>query len=141
MEKVLLVSECPVDLQFVPIEPGVLLFEYLRNCYPGRSLAEDIALLITKGGTQEASPHGEMFRQTWSQIARTRVVPGTFDESSPYRCCFDKQHADGPALLVDSNLSLYEIIGEMWQLVGPSYRDIWAAYAQSLKAENTQDIF
>ena len=34
-------------------------------------------------------------------------------------------------------LQPYEIVGEMWQSVGPSYRDIWAAYAQALKDGRT----
>src|SRR5205807_723645 len=55
--------------------------------------------------------------------------------------CFDARYADGPALLVDAQLQPYEIVGEMWQSVGPSYRDIWAAYAQALKNDTTDSFF
>lgn len=140
-DKVLRVSECAIDIQFTPLEQGTLLIEYLRQEYPGRSVAEEIALLIIKGGTQATSPHEEMFRQTWSRIARTRVVRGTFDASAPYQSCFDAQHTDGPALLVDVRLQPYEIIGAMWQAVGPSYRDIWAAYSEALKDGKTALFF
>jgi len=141
LDKVLRVSECAINIQFAPLERGTLLLEYLRHQYPGRPLAEEIALLIIKGGTQATSPHEEMFRQTWSRIARTHVVRGTFDASSTYQSCFDVQHAHGPALLVDARLQPYEIVGEMWQSVGPSYRDIWAAYAQALKDGKTDTFF
>ena len=66
IEKVVQVSECPIDIQFTQVEQGSLLLEYLRRECPERSLAEEVALLITQGGTQVASPHGEMFRQTWN---------------------------------------------------------------------------
>lgn len=140
-DKVLRVSECAISIQFTSLERGMLLLEYLREQFPGRPLAEEIALLIIKGGTQVTSPHEEMFRQTWNRITRTHVVRGTFDASSSYRSCFDAKYAEGPALLVDARLQPYEIIGEMWQSVGPSYRDIWAAYAQALKDERTPLFF
>lgn len=140
-DKVLRVSECAISIQFAPLERGTLLLEYLRQQFPGRPLAEEIALLIIKGGTQATSPHEEMFRQTWNRIARTHVIRGTFDASSSHRSCFDAKHAEGPALLVDARLQPYEIIGEMWQSVGPSYRDIWAAYAQALKDGRTPLFF
>lgn len=140
-DKVLRVSECVINIQFTSLERGTLLLEYLRNEYPGHPLAEEIALLIVKGGIQATSPHEDMFRQTWNRIARTRVVRGTFEASSPYQSCFDAQHAGGPALLVDSHLQPYEIVGELWQSVGPSYRDIWAAYAQALKDARTALFF
>lgn len=141
-DKVLRVSECTIDIQFVPLEQGTLLLEYLRHQYPERPLAEELALLlIIKEGTQAMSPHEEMFRQTWNRIVRTRVVRGTFEASSPYQSCFDAQHPEGPALLVDDQLKPYEIVGEMWQSVGPSYRDVWAAYAHALKDGNTARFF
>ncbi|MBN1547541.1 MAG: DUF3883 domain-containing protein [Syntrophaceae bacterium] len=139
--KVLRVSECAISIQFTPLEQGMLLLDYLRHNYPGRLIAEEIALLIVKGGNQATSPHEEMFRQTWSRIVRTHIVRGTFDAGTQYSSCFDAQHADGPALMVASCLQPYEIVGEMWQSVGPSYRDIWAAYALALKDGKTEAFF
>jgi hypothetical protein len=140
-DKVLRVSECSIDIQFSPLDSSMLLLEYLRHEYPGRPLAEEIALLIVKGGTHAMSPHEEMFRQTWNRIARTHIVRGRFEVNSPYLSCFDVQHTNGPTLLVDSRLQPYELVGEMWQSVGPSYRDIWAAYAQALKNGQTALFF
>ena len=140
-DKLIRVSECPINVQFTPLERGTLLLGYLRDQYPGRPLEEEIALLIIKGGNQATSPNEEMFRRTWRRIARTNVIRGTFGASSPYQSCFDAQHADGPALLVNARLEPYQIIGEMWQSVGPSYRDIWAAYAQALKDGRTALFF
>ena len=140
-DKVLRVSECAINIQFAPLEKGKLLLEYLRHQYPGRPLAEEIALLIVKGGTQATSPHEEMFRQTWGRIARMLIVRGRFEAGSPYQNCFDAQHTEGPALLVDVRLQPHEIVGEVWQAVGPSYRDIWAAYAQALNDGRTARFF
>jgi len=141
-DKVIRVSECAIEIQFTPIEKGTPLLEYLRHRYPGCPLAEEIALLIVKGGTQStSSPHDVMFRQAWSRIVRTTIVHGMFGASSPYRSCFDAKYADGPALLVDTRLQPYEIIGELWQSVGPSYRDIWVAYSQALKDNRTTQFF
>ena len=55
--------------------------------------------------------------------------------------CFDAQHAGGPTLLVGSGLTPPEIVGETWQLIGPSYRLIWAAYTQALRDETTDRFF
>jgi hypothetical protein len=140
-QKVIRVSECEINVQFNPLEQGVLLLDYVRNKYPGRPLAEEIALLIVKGGTQATSPHEDMFRQAWGRIRRTRVIRGTFEGNSSHRACFDAQHSDGPALLVGSRLPPHEIVGEIWQLVGPYYRDIWAAYAQALMDSQTDRFF
>ena len=140
-EKVIRVSECSIDVHFHPFEDGMLLLDYIRQTYPGRSLAEDIGLLIVKGGTRATSPHEETFRQAWGRIARTRVSRGTFDGSRHPRACYDSQRAGGPTLMVDSTLAPHEIIGEMWQLVGPAYRDIWASYALALKDDQVDRFF
>lgn len=141
MDKVIRVSECVIDVQFHPFEDGPLLLEYIRQTYPSRSLAEDIGLLIVKGGTRATSPHEDTFRQAWGRIARTRVSRGTFEGTPPPRACFDAQRAGGPTLMVDSKLASHEVIGEMWQLVGPAYRDIWASYVQSLKDNQVDQFF
>ena len=140
-DKVFRVSECTINVQFTPLERGTLFLEYLRQQYSGQQIAEEIALLIVKGGIQATSPHEDMFRRTWNRIARTYVIRGTFDSNTQYQSCYDAQNAVGPALLVESRLRPYEIIGEMWQSVGPSYRDIWAAYAQALKDGKTNTFF
>jgi len=139
-DRVLRVSECAINIRFAPIERSTLLLDYVRHQYPSRPLAEEMALLIVKGGTQGTSPREETFRRAWGRIGRTRVVRGTFGEGSPHESCFDGQHPDGPALLVDARLEPYRIVREMWQAVGPSYRDIWAAYAEALK-DGTTDAF
>lgn len=135
------VSECPVDVKFVAVETGRSLLDYLREAYPDRSIAEDMALLIVKGGTHATSPNEESFRQTWGQITRTRVIRGTLLHSAPHVSCFDAQHSGGPALLVDTALQPHEIVRELWQAVGPTYRDIWAAYADALKDGRTAGFF
>lgn len=139
-ERVPRVSEAPFSFQFVPLESGTPLLDFLRQAFPIRRVAEDLGLLILKGGTQASSPHDEVFRQAWGRVARTRVIRGTFEGASPIRACFDAQHEGGPTLLVGPGLNPHEIVGETWQIVGASYRPIWAQYAQSLR-EGTTDRF
>jgi hypothetical protein len=139
-ERVVRVSECEIDVQFEPFEQGTLLLDYIKANYRSQPVAEEIGLLIVNGGIQFTSPHEETFRQTWRQFTQTRVVRGELMGGSQ-RACFDAQHNGGPVLMVDSKLEPYQVIGEMWQLVGPTYRDIWTAYAQSLKAGETDQFF
>jgi hypothetical protein len=139
-EKVVRVSECDIDVHFQALEEGIPILDYVRKEYPSRSVAEEIGLLIVKGGTQITSPHEETFRQVWGQFTRTRIVRGEFKESA-LRACFDAQHDGGPVLLVSSKLRPNEVIAEMWQLVGPAYRDIWWAYSQSLNDGPTNRFF
>jgi hypothetical protein len=138
--KVLRVSECSINLQFVPVEVGTPFLDYMRYQYPARSIAEEVALLVVKGGNQATSPHENAFRQAWGKIGQARVVRGSFGQGSSNQSCFDARHAGGPSLLVDARLQPHEVVAEVWQILGPSYRDICAAYAQALKDERT-DIF
>ena len=140
-ENVVRVSECPIDVDFDPLEQAALLLEYLRAEYQGHQLEEDIGLLIVKGGAQFTSPNKDTFRQAWTRIVRTRLIRGTFRGIAPPRACFDAQHDDGPTLMVESRLRPHEIVAEMWQLLGPTYRDIWAAYAQELNDGTTSQFF
>lgn len=137
---VLRVSDCPIALEFEPLEAGAALLDFIRHNFPGRSIAEELALLIVKGGNQATSPHETAFRQAWSEMGQTRVMRGAFGEGAAHRSCYDAHREAGPALLVDARLKPHEIIAEIWQILGPSYRDICAAYAQALKDGRT-DIF
>ena len=140
-DRVACVSEMPIDVQFIPLEAGTPVLDYLRQAYPGRALAEDLALLILKGATEATSPHDAVFRQAWGRITRTRVIRGRFEDESSVRACYDGQHSGGPALLVASVLPSHDVVGETWQLIGPSYRPIWAAYTQALREETTDRFF
>jgi len=139
-DMVLRVSERPITLRFDLLDVGTPLLDFIRDNYPGRAIAEEMALLIVKGGNQATSPHENAFRQAWGQIGQTRVVRGTFGEGSLYQSCYDAHYATGPALLVDARMQPHEIVAEVWQLLGPSYRDIWAAYGQALRDGRT-DVF
>lgn len=139
--KVIRVSECPINVRFEALDQGQLLFDYIRNAFPDRPLAQEIALVIVKGGTQATSPYDESFDQTWDLVCRTRVIKGSFSAGSDLRACFDAQHEGGPALMVDSGLRAFEVIGELWQLVGTSYLDTWSAYADALRAGLTDAFF
>src|SRR5262249_30734787 len=119
-ERVARVSESPIDVRFTPLEDGTILLDHLRDAFAGRPLAEDLGLLILKGGGQAASPHDEAFRLAWGRVARTRVVRGRFEGASAVTACFDARRDGGPALLVSSSLPAYEVVGETWQLIGPS---------------------
>ena len=44
-------------------------------------------------------------------------------------------------MLVDARLASHEIVAEVWQILGSSYRDIWAAYAQALRDGRTDFFF
>jgi hypothetical protein len=140
-ERVVRVSESPIDVRFTPLEVGTILLDYLRDEFPDRPLAEDLGLLILKGGGQAASPHDEAFRLAWGRVARTRVVRGRFEGASAVTACFDTQRDGGPALMVDSSLPAHEVAGETWQLIGPSYRPIWGAYTQALAGQATERFF
>jgi hypothetical protein len=134
------VSELPIDVQFAAHEAGTLLLDYLRDAFPARAVAEDLGLLILKGGAQASSPHDQAFRSAWQRVAQTLVVRGRFDGVAPLKACYDAQGAGGPALMVDSHLTPHEIVNETWQLLGPSYKPVWTAYAQAL-AEGVADGF
>lgn len=138
--RVLRVSECAIELPFVPLESHTPLLDYIRRQYPASSITEEVALLIVNGGNRATSPHQNAFRQAWSQIKQTYVVRGTFGEGSLYQSCYDARHKDGPTLLVGPHLRSHEIVAEVWQVLGASYRDIWAAYAEALKDGRT-DVF
>ncbi len=139
-QRVVRVSECKIDIQFEAFEEGILLLDYIKMIYPNQRVAEEIGLLIVNGGIQFTSPHEETFRQTWRQFTQTRVVRGEFT-GDLQRACFDAQQIGGPLLMVASKLEPFQVIGEMWQLVGPTYRDIWTAYAQALRAGDTDQFF
>jgi hypothetical protein len=139
--RVVRVSESPIDVRFTPLEDGTILLDYMRHEFPDRPLAEDLGLLILKGGGHAASPHDKAFRLAWGRVERTRVVRGRFEGASAVTACFDGQRDGGPALLVDSSLSAHEVVGETWQLVGPSYRPIWGAYTQALRDDATERFF
>src|SRR5207237_8659501 len=133
------VSESEIDVQFKPFERAPLL-DYIKASYPSQPIAEEIALLIVHGGVQFTSPHDETFQKAWLLFKQTRVARGEFTTGAQ-KACFEAQKGDGPLLMVDSRLEPYQVISEMWQLVGPSYRDIWTAYAQSLRTGDTDRFF
>ena len=135
------VSESPVDIDFEPAGQGVRLLEMVREAFPTDDVAEDMGLLIVKGGAQATSPHEERFRRYWNDIARTRVIGGAFRAGMLHASCFDAQYEGGPALLVRRGLQPQYVVREMWQAVGPSYRDIWAAYADALREGRTSEFF
>jgi hypothetical protein len=139
-EKVVRVSECAIEVHFRPLGESLSVLDYLRDQFPGRGLAEEVALLIVKGGTQATSPYDPTFRESWLWIAKIRISRGEFGCDPSVRACFDAQHGDGPSLMVDSRLSPHEIVAELWQAVGPAYRDIWTAFGLALK-ENATDRF
>jgi hypothetical protein len=103
-DRVVRVSESPIDVQFTPLEGAVPVLEYLAHAYPGYSVAEDLGLLILKGGSQATSPQDRAFGRAWQRVTRSRIVRGRFEGASPVSACFDAQHPDGQALLVDSSL-------------------------------------
>jgi hypothetical protein len=86
-ERVVRVSESPIDVRFEPLEEGILFLDYLRNEFPAQPVAEDLGLLILKGGGQATSPHEEMFHLAWGRVMRTRVVRGRFDGASKVVAC------------------------------------------------------
>ena len=135
------VSECPLALGFAPIDAGTALLEFLRRKHPERSIEEDLALLILKGGNQVSSPHEPVFQRAWSEVRKARVVRGTFGEGAKHRACYDNRHEGGAALLVDASLLSHEIVAEMWQILRPAYRDVFAAYAQALIGGRTDAFF
>ena len=139
-EKVVRVSECAIDIQFLPLDGGCHVLDYLRLQCPGRPLAEEIALLIVKGGTQAASPYDPAFTDSWRRITQSRIVRGKFEGSANLKACFDAQYAGGPVLMVDSRLDVHEVLAELWQLISSANRDTWAAYGTALK-EGTTDRF
>ena len=67
-ERVALVSEAPLNVQFAPLENGTPLLDFLWQAFPGQRVAEDLGLLILKGGTQATSPHDGVFRQAWGRV-------------------------------------------------------------------------
>jgi hypothetical protein len=140
-ERVSRVSEAPLNVQFSPLESGAPLLDFLRQAFPGARVAEDLGLLILKGGTQATSPHDEVFREAWGRLSRTQVIRGTFEGVAAVKACYDAQHTGGPALFVESGLQPHEIVGETWQMVGPSYRPIWATYTQALRDGTTGRFF
>jgi hypothetical protein len=140
-DKVVRVSECPIDVDFQPLEQGTMLIEYLRAQYPGHALEEDIGLLIVKGGVQITSPNKDSFRQAWSRIAQTRLIRGAFRGISPPRACFDASQPGGPMMMVGARLEPHDIVAEMWQLIGVTYRDTWGAYSQALASGSTKSFF
>ncbi|AWM40163.1 hypothetical protein GobsT_13990 [Gemmata obscuriglobus] len=135
------VSELPIDVPFNPLAHGVPLVDYLRDTVPERLVAEDLALLILKGATQATLPTDEAFRAAWRLFSRTSLIRGRFEGTMSERACFDAQRAGGPALLVDSTLAPHEVVSETWQLLGTSYRPLWTAYAQELRAGACDQFF
>jgi hypothetical protein len=43
-------------------------------------VAEDIGLLLVKGGSLAASPYEDPFQKLWSEFARVQIVCGIFGE-------------------------------------------------------------
>lgn len=140
-ERVVRVSECPINIAFTPMEEGIPLLDYLRIQYPRHQLAEDIGLLLVKGGSPAPSPYDDLFQKLWSQILRVHIVRGTFQDIDQQLACFDAHYRDAPTLMVKSQLEPYEIVGQMWQLVGPRFRPVWTEYSDALKEGRTDAFF
>lgn len=139
-EKVVRVSDCPINVGFTPMAEGVPLLDYLRSKYPNRPVAEEIGLLLVHGGSPAVSPYEDRFRTIWKEIVRVQLVRGAFRSIDHERACFDAKYPVVPTLMVESQLQPHQIVGEMWQLVGPVFRHTWTAYSQALE-EGSDDAF
>ena len=139
--RVVRASECPIDVQFTSMEDGVPLLDYLREKYPSRPVAEEIGLVLVKGGSSAVSPYDDVFRKTWNEIVRAHIVRGTFQSIDHQYACFDAQHPAAPTLMVESQLEPHEIVGQMWQLVGPMFQHVWTAYSQALREDRADEFF
>jgi hypothetical protein len=133
-EAVVRISECPISLSFEAMEAPVVLLDYLRAQFPERSLAEEIAIVMVKGGTRATSPYDDAFGRAWQTVRKTSVVRGSFGSAAVVRACYDTQYRGGPALLVDSRHDRSMVIGELWQLIGASNKHIWIEFEQALRA-------
>jgi hypothetical protein len=139
-KNVIRVSECALKVNF-QAEEEVNLLDFLEMKFAGEALAVDLGLLIVKCGVVAASPHDESFAQTWRVFKQTRLARGTFADDVPGGACFDAQQSGGPIMMVDASLSHFQIVGEMWQLVGTAYQHAWRAYARALEDGKTASFF
>ncbi|MEO2013082.1 MAG: DUF3883 domain-containing protein [Fuerstiella sp.] len=134
-EKVVRVSEMRLAVNFDPITTPMPLLEYLTKEFPGKSVAEDMALLIVKGGGRTTSPGRPRFLQKWKLLESTNVVFGRFANDDCDRICFDQQAEGGPTLMLPQGVAPCKVVASGWRIVGPAYEDIWERYASALDAE------
>ena len=139
--RVIRVSECPIQVQFQPLEHGATVLDYLRSARPAQPLAEEIAMLLVKGGTAAASPSDPVFTDCWRRITHARIIRGTFERGGDLKACFDAQYSGGPAMMVDSGLDVHEIVAELWQVVNSSNRDTWIAFGDAIRQGTTDRFF
>jgi hypothetical protein len=136
-DKVIRVSELPTAIEFTQsVEPAPLL-QYLRENFPEHPVDVDLALLIIVQGT---SISGEYFKRLWSIVSRTQLRRGKFCDGFAMKSWFDQRSEGGPTLMVDADLDRCDVVGAVWQLIGPAYRDIWGNYALVLRCDPSQTV-
>lgn len=133
-------SEEPIETGFIasPAGSGVRLLDYVREQFAGRSVAVDLGLLVAFGGREVAATAGREFRETWSRLARATVQFGAFPSGFASSCFFDQHDS---LLMVSDSLDSFDVLESSWAIVGPSFRDLWAAYARDLKSGRTAAFF
>jgi len=143
-KRVIRTSEARIDTGFVrdaTVRPGNLI-EFLDREFSERDVVSDLCVLYAYGrvGNRSVTPTEETFRRTWQALSGTRVEFGTFSPGLSRRHAFDADHPEGPVLQVQGGAPS-DVLEACWQILGPSYRDLLAAYVKGLSGPDIDSFF
>lgn len=143
--RVLLTSEMPLDVDFVPDvdEPDMPLLDFLEKEFRelGIDIVTDIGVLIAFGRTLPMDPKKDQFKETWDRLRRVSLIRGRFRGNNKEGAVFDAQAEGGPALYVDRDADSASILEMSWRVVGPAHRDLWPAYVKALQSDSLEAFF
>ena len=142
-ERVVRTSEAPIETGFV--RDATLraeeLVEFLDREFSERDVVSDLCVLCAYGREiRLLDPTEDTFRRNWQTLRNTRVQFGTFSPGLGRRYAFDADHSEGPVLQIQGREPL-EVLEACWQILGPSYRDLLAAYVRSMNGPDIERFF
>jgi len=142
-DRVVRASEARIETGFIrdaTSEP-VRLIDVLDREFSQRDVVSDLCVLCAYGREgRSLDPTEDTFRRNWQALSDTRVEYGTFSPGVSRRYAFDADDPEGPVLQVQGR-DQSDVLEACWQILGPSYRDLLAAYVRSMDSPEVGRFF
>jgi hypothetical protein len=129
-------------------EPNISLLGYLEKEVGEKrnfNIISDLGVLIAFGRSQQPmNPKKEdgEFKKVWDRLKSTKIHWGTFrDSENGHIVIFDERHEIGPILQVAKHATPEDVLFSCWQIFGPAYRDLWAAFTGAVKTSERERFF
>lgn len=107
-------------------------------------VALDVGVLLAFGRPQQPmDPKKEKgeFKRTWEKLNKTIIRFGEFHNQREHLVIFDAYDHQGPMLQVSNQAVPKHVLEACWQIIGPSYRDLWVAYAHAVELGERERFF